>query len=172
MMSLPTVIFHLTLYKMVFDNNKFQTSLLVRIHYFSQNNYSMPDKCSEKMSQSITEAECSTDSLNLKVYIHPHGMFAVISRLVYTSLEITVGHHLWKSIFEYNFQLYSWKLYSKTLFHRWCPTVISRYLSNIEATNFLTEKCFHSVIMILFVDIGTRIGKTYIGDKQNLQGWK
>ena len=42
------------------------------------------------------------------------------------SLEITVGHHLWKSVFEYNFQLYSWKLYSKTLFHRWCPTVISR----------------------------------------------
>ena len=45
---------------------------------------------------------------------------------VSTSLEITVGHHLWKSVFEYNFQLWSWKLYSKTLFHRWCPTVISR----------------------------------------------
>ena len=42
------------------------------------------------------------------------------------SLEITVGHHLWKSVFEHNFQLYSWKLYSKTLFHRWCSTVISR----------------------------------------------
>ena len=34
------------------------------------------------------------------------------------SLEITAGHHLWMSVFEYNFQLYSWKLYSKTLFHR------------------------------------------------------
>ena len=45
------------------------------------------------------------------------SVFYISFRMI-TSLEITVGHHLWKSAFEYNFQLHSWKLYSKTLFHR------------------------------------------------------
>ena len=31
--------------------------------------------------------------------------------------SLTVEHHLWKSVFEYNFQLESWKLCSKKLFH-------------------------------------------------------
>ena len=73
--------------------------------------------------------------------------------ILYPSLEITVGHHLWKSVFEYNFQLWSWKLYSKTLFHRWCPIVISRLaLFPYDVHKMTTHKQFCSII-IQFVTI-------------------
>ena len=81
----------------------------------------------------------------------------------YPSLEITVGHHLWKSVFEYNFQFYSWKLYSKTLFHRWCSTVISRleYLSFFIYLGFfvVVKNKIFKIARYLPI-IGPKVGKT------------
>ena len=76
-------------------------------------------------------------------------VFHALAKMSCSSLEITVGHHLWKSVFEYNFQLHSWKLYSKTLFHRWCPTVISRlgcWFHLIELSLFLHSMTCSSLL--------------------------
>ena len=64
--------------------------------------------------------------LSLKITAAHHDGILLMVFSCKASFEITVGHHLWKSVFEYNFQLSQLEIILKNALHRWCPTVISR----------------------------------------------